>query len=428
MSTLLSPHPLTASSLAIFARQSARSLSPDRLTLSGDTPTPTAPPSIDGDTECGSRPQSPELKKGKEDIEAVELAVLDDSPVPNHYPEGGLRAYCAVAGGALLLVSTFALSNSFGVFLQEYQKHQLADYPASTITWIGSTQLFLVFGTSLVSGMAFDRGYFQAQLALGSILWIAGMFSLSVSKTFGQIFLSQSICMGLGLGVMFGPVLSCVGTYFLKRRAFMIGICASGGALGAITFPILLNNFFVSHGFAASVRIAAYIMTGLLVIVNLLMRPRQLPPKARTRVGPLLHNLLREPSMWLGCTGIFGGVIGLFIVMFYIQVFVRTHGASQVLATYALSILNAAAFFGRISVGVIADRVGIFNTCIPFTFVMAVTTFAMYVSSFTLLIAQLLTSQPPTGSAPQQPAARSRSSSSSASRAAVSSPSWPPAS
>lgn len=38
---------------------------------------------------------------------------------------------------------------------------------------------------------------FQAQLALGSILWIAGMFSLSVSKTFGQIFLSQSICMGV---------------------------------------------------------------------------------------------------------------------------------------------------------------------------------------------------------------------------------------
>lgn len=55
----------------------------------------------------------------------MELAVLDDSPVPNHYPEGGLRAYCAVAGGALLLVSTFALSNSFGVFLQEYQKVRL---------------------------------------------------------------------------------------------------------------------------------------------------------------------------------------------------------------------------------------------------------------------------------------------------------------
>lgn len=61
-------------------------------------------------------------------------------------------------------------------------------------------------------------------------------------------------CVQLGLGIMFGPVLSCVGSYFLRRRAVMIGICASGGALGAIVYPILLNNLFVSLGFAAAVR------------------------------------------------------------------------------------------------------------------------------------------------------------------------------
>lgn len=119
------PHPqlLTAHSLAalaVSARGRSRSLSPDRLTLSGDTPVHTAPPSIDGDTECGSRPSSPDFKKGKNDVESQVEAVL--APAPPAYPEGGLRAYCAVAGGTLVLISTFGLSNSFGVFLQEYQK------------------------------------------------------------------------------------------------------------------------------------------------------------------------------------------------------------------------------------------------------------------------------------------------------------------
>ncbi|KAK4704271.1 hypothetical protein P7C70_g1930, partial [Phenoliferia sp. Uapishka_3] len=366
----------TAHPFAACALSTSRSTSPDRLTLTGDTPIHTAPPSISGDTEFGSRPPSPELKKGNctvdEDVEKGEAP-----PLAKEFPEGGARAYCAVLGGTLVLFSTFALSNSFGVFLQQYEKNQLVGYPSSTITWIGSVQLFLVFGTSLLSGMGFDRGFFRYQLAFGSLLWIFGMFMLSLSKTFVQIFLSQSICLGLGLGIMFGPVLSCVGTYFYRRRALMIGICASGGALGAIVFPILLNNFFVSHGFSATVRIAAYIMTALLLAANAIMRPRDLPAKQRAPIGPLLKKVFREPSMWVTCLGVFGGVMGLFVVMFYTQIFIKTHAANKTLSTYSLSILNAAAFFGRISVGLVADRIGSFSTIVPFAFVMGVSIFAL---------------------------------------------------
>lgn len=38
---------------------------------------------------------------------------------------------------------------------------------------------------------------FQYQLAVGSAFWIFGMFMLSLSKTFVQLFLSQSVCLGV---------------------------------------------------------------------------------------------------------------------------------------------------------------------------------------------------------------------------------------
>ncbi|KAM0749457.1 MFS general substrate transporter [Meredithblackwellia eburnea MCA 4105] len=357
-----------------------RPSSPDRLTLSGDTPVPTAPPSISGDTEVDLEedPSANDLKQKKFiDLESATCCTPQPEIASSDFPEGGLQAYTAVAGAFLVMMSTFALSNSFGCFLQEYQRNQLSDYPASTITWIGSVHIFLVFGTSLISGIGFDRGYFRIQLAFGSSLWVFGIFMLSLSKTFIQIFLSQAICLGLGLGIMFTPVLSCVGSYFHRKRALMIGICASGGAVGAIFLPILLNTFFESHGFAASVRIAAYIMTATLLLVNLTMRPRSLPTKSTPPFVPLVAKMAREPSTWLTCFGIFGGVVGLFVVMFYVQVFVRSHGASPVLGKYSLAILNSAAFFGRLIVGVTADHFGMFNTAVPYVFAMSLSIFAL---------------------------------------------------
>ena len=73
--------------------------------------------------------------------------------------------------------STFGLSNSFGVFQAFYKsvslvvylpsssvltmihfQNQLAGYAPSTISWIGSVHLAIVFGTGLISGMLFDAG------------------------------------------------------------------------------------------------------------------------------------------------------------------------------------------------------------------------------------------------------------------------------
>lgn len=61
----------------------------------------------------------------------------------------------------------------------------------------------------------------------------------------------------------------------------------------------------------------------------------------------------------------------------FAAVFTKAHLENQTLATYSLAILNATACFGRLFVGLIADRCGVFNTIIPFSFVMATMVFGM---------------------------------------------------
>lgn len=43
------------------------------------------------------------------------------------------------------------------VYQEYYETHQLQDQSSSSIAWIGSLQLFFLFGGSLVGGPLFDR-------------------------------------------------------------------------------------------------------------------------------------------------------------------------------------------------------------------------------------------------------------------------------
>lgn len=72
-------------------------------------------------------------------------------------PDGGLASWLAVLGGACIYFSTLGYANSFGVFQQYYETHQLAGDTPDNIAWIGSLANFLQFGFGAFTGALFDR-------------------------------------------------------------------------------------------------------------------------------------------------------------------------------------------------------------------------------------------------------------------------------
>ncbi|GAA6003604.1 hypothetical protein JCM10207_003503 [Rhodosporidiobolus poonsookiae] len=358
------PPPSTAMpALAPHSSPSAGHLESTAIEVVSPTATAVSDPDLD-------------VEKGEEDKESK--AEVNEVPGPPPFPNGGRRAYCTTAGGVLVLFSSFGLSNSYAAFQAEFTKNQLSDYPQSSIAWIGSVHLFILFILGLPSGRLFDRGWFRYQLAAGSVLWIVGMFALSESKTFGQLFASFAVCLGLGLGLMFSPTLSCVGSYFSTKRTLMMGCTAGGAAFGATIFPIICNRLFASHGFAFGVRTLAYIHTACLIIANLLMRPRaDLPPQKPPPALPLILSFLRQPQTWFACGGCAFVMLGLFIPLFYVQVFAESHNAAPIVTTYGLTILNASAVVSRLTIGFVADRIGNLTTGLPVTALVGVMVFAM---------------------------------------------------
>lgn len=87
-------------------------------------------------------------------------------------PDGGRTAWTQVAMLHLTIFSTFGFTTSFGSF-QTYYETEL-DLPSSTISWLGSLQIFLLFFIGTFSGRAVDAGMFRQVYVTGSVLQILG--------------------------------------------------------------------------------------------------------------------------------------------------------------------------------------------------------------------------------------------------------------
>jgi len=76
---------------------------------------------------------------------SVESDLSQSTTSTHEYPDGGMKAKLTVLGAFLALFFTFGQMNAFGTFQAWYASHQLKHVPASTISWIGSLQLWVFF-------------------------------------------------------------------------------------------------------------------------------------------------------------------------------------------------------------------------------------------------------------------------------------------
>ena len=110
----------------------------------------------------------------------------------------------------LAVCVTWGYLNSFGSF-QTYYEETMTE-PSSTISWIGSLQIWLTMVGGIFSGRLLDAGFFVPTLFVGAVLQVLGMFLMSICKTYWQLMLTQGLLTGIGGGIFFTPSLALVTT------------------------------------------------------------------------------------------------------------------------------------------------------------------------------------------------------------------------
>lgn len=113
-------------------------------------------------------------------------------------PDGGVEAYLKVLGGFCVFFVTLGLASTFGSYQAYYESDLLKFSSPSTISWIGTSQVFLLSFIGTFSGAFYDWGYVQLVLGVGLSLIVFGLMMLSLAQEYWQILLSQGICVGIG--------------------------------------------------------------------------------------------------------------------------------------------------------------------------------------------------------------------------------------
>lgn len=272
----------------------------------------------------------------------------------------------------LTVFSTWGWITSYGVFQSYYET--VLDLEPSSISWLGSIQIFLLFFLGTFTGRALDAGLFRAVYISGSVLQLLGVFSMSAATNYWQLLLAQGLCTGIANGLHFCPAMALLSTYFAKRRSFAVGIGALGSCTGGIVFPLIVQQLLPKIGFPWTIRVCGFLMVFTNAVTIALYRTR-LPPR---KAGPIVEwSAFREPSYTLFCAGMFFNFWGLYFAFFY----VGTYGRNVLGMTYSESIdllitMVAIGFLWRLLPNYIADIVGPLNVMLPFTLVCGVMMYA----------------------------------------------------
>ncbi|OTA94970.1 hypothetical protein M434DRAFT_394186 [Hypoxylon sp. CO27-5] len=297
-----------------------------------------------------------------EDVKAPEEITTPAAgpPKPTEIPDGGLDAWLQVLGAFVIMIATWGLINSFGVYQTFYETNLLKSNTSSQISWIGSLQGALLMIGGIASGPLFDAGHFHALTVSGLFLVIFGLFMTSLCETYWQVLLAQGICIGVGCGLLFLPSAAILSQYFARRRALALGIQSTGSPLGGIIFPIIFSRLEPQIGFGWATRVIAFILLGLSVVPLIFMRPRVPPPRHKRAF--LDTDAFKEPPFLSFAGAGFFAFAGLYVPFFYIQLYsLRYNITNEDLSAYLVTLLNTGSVFGRILPNFVADYLGSMN-------------------------------------------------------------------
>ncbi|KAE9366249.1 putative MFS transporter [Stipitochalara longipes BDJ] len=300
------------------------------------------------------------LSDGKSTI--VISATSDSEKNTELSDDGSLEGWTCVIGGWFALFATFGWLNCMGIFQTYYEQALLSQYSASDISWIFTTQLFLMWSGGAMFGRIIDT-YGTKWIAI--ICTIACTFfvcMLSLSTEYYQIFLTQGVGFGLAASGLFSCGLVSVGQHFHRRKALALGIVLAGSSTGGVIHPIYLHFLIPKIGFPYAIRVNALIIFSCGVVSCVLMKTR-LPRKEWDKTAKYLDfSLFKHRIFSIYCLGTFFVVWGLFSTWNYLPTMSLRHNFSNGLAIYTIVVLNGSSIIGRILPAYLADRFGRFNS------------------------------------------------------------------
>lgn len=200
--------------------------------------------------------------------------VSPDTAVVDSFPDGGTRSWIVVLGSFFLLMASYGMMNSVGVFQSYLETNQLSSYSSTDVGWISSSFVFVALLLGVYIGPLFDTHGPKVLVYGGSVIFMLSLILFAECKQYWQFLLTFGVLGGIGAALVSTVAMACVPHWFEIRAGQAIGTALAGSGLGGIVFPFVMRAGFSNIGFKWTMRVLAFVVGCLCLLGSFMVRAR----------------------------------------------------------------------------------------------------------------------------------------------------------
>lgn len=203
-------------------------------------------------------------------------------------------------------------------------------------------------------------------LLIGVAFEFTALFGASYTNQIWQLFLSQGLCFGWGMGFLFVASVGVIPQWFKRRRSLANGIGTAGSGIGALIYSLATQAMIQSIGLGWAFRVLAILAASVNGICALLLRDRNIAVGARLKAFDV--SLFKRPEFLLFLGWGWFSMLGYVVLLFSVANYARSVGLSASQASVISALLNLGQGLGRPVIGYFSDTLGRINMAMLTTF------------------------------------------------------------
>ena len=270
------------------------------------------------------------------------------------------------------------LYQSYGVFLAHYLANNT--YPGASYLDYAFVGGLSISQALLISPLAtyITREYgTRTTLLIGIFFETISLVGASFATAIWQLFLSQGVCFGWGMGFLFVASVGVVPQWFNKRRGLANGIGTAGSGIGGMIYSLATNAMIQSIGLSWAFRILAIVAFVVNFICAILIKDRNKLIGAKQLAFDIRLFKRVEFLMVLGWGCL--SMLGYIVLLFSLPNYALSVGLTAKQGSIIGALLNLGQGLGRPVVGIFSDSAGRINIAGFLTFFCGLLCFVVWI-------------------------------------------------
>ena len=264
-----------------------------------------------------------------------------------------------LACGMLVLLVSFGMRSSLGIFLRPMSAD--LGWGREVFAFSMAVQNLLWGLCQPVAGAIADRYGSGRVVAGASILYVLGLYLMSIALSPADLVLSGGMLIGIALsGTSFPIVLSVIGRNVPEsRRSFFLGIGSAGGSSGQVLIVPLSHGLLTGFGWPSALVILAatsFIMVPLAAALAGRADSGNHSPDAAFSLGGAVGEAARHGGYWLLTAGFFVCGFHVSFISTHLPAYIADQGIDPGYGATGLALIGLGNIIGSLGCGVLGGR------------------------------------------------------------------------